>query len=87
MLWMNRQWKLFIAFKLVHIRKPGKPGIVQTKRVLTAHNSAVKIIGRLTLLVQIGPRLPEVEQEFVITADKGIECPLELISWKPIKVY
>ena len=52
--------------------KLGKPGIVQTyvKRVLTANNSAVKIIGRVTLLVQLQPRLPEVEQEFVITAAK-----------------
>ena len=58
--------------------KLGKPGIVQTytKRVLTANNSAVKIIGRVTLLVQLQPRLPEVEQEFVITADEGIECLL-----------
>ena len=56
----------------------GKPGIVQTytKRVLTANNSAVKIIGRVTLLVQLQPRLPEVEQEFVITAEEGIECLL-----------
>ena len=55
--------------------KLGKPGIVQTytKRVLTANNSVVKIIGRVTLLVQLQPRLPEVEQEFVITADEGIE--------------
>ena len=58
--------------------KLGKPGIVQTytKRVLTANNSVVKIIGRITLLVQLQPRLPEVEQEFVITADEGIECLL-----------
>ena len=58
--------------------KLGKPGIVQTytKRLLTAHKSAVKIIGRRKLLVQLQPRLPEVEQEFVITADKGIECLL-----------
>ena len=51
--------------------KLGKPGIVQTytKRVLTANNSAVNLIGRVTLLVQLQPRLPEVEQEFVITAD------------------
>ena len=47
-----------------------------TKRVLTANNSAVKIIGRVTLLVQLQPRLREVEQEIVITADKGIECRL-----------
>ena len=45
-----------------------------TKRVLTAINSAVKIIGRIKLLVQLQPRLPEVEPEFVITADEGIEC-------------
>ena len=58
--------------------KQGKPGIVQTytKRVLTANNSAVKIIGRVTLLIQLQPRLPEVEYEFVITADEGIECLL-----------
>ena len=58
--------------------KLGKPGIVQTytKRVLTTNNSAVKIIGRVTLLVQLQPRLTEVEQEFVITADEGIECLL-----------
>ena len=55
--------------------KLGKPGIVQpyAKRVLTANNSAVKIIGRVTLLVQLQPGLPEVEQEFVMTADEGIE--------------
>ena len=54
--------------------KLGKPGIVQTytKRVLTASNSTVKKIGRVTQLVQLHPRLPEVEQEFVITADKTI---------------
>ena len=45
--------------------------------MLTANNSAVKIIGRVTLLVQLQPRLPEVEQELVITADEGIECLLE----------
>ena len=58
--------------------KLGKPGIVQTytKRVLTANNSAVQIIGRATLLVQLQPRLPEVEQVFVITAHEGIECLL-----------
>ena len=44
--------------------------------MLTANNSFVKIIGRVTLLVQLQPRLPEVEQEFVITADEGIECLL-----------
>ena len=44
--------------------------------MLTANNSAVKIIGRVTLLVQLQPRLPEVEQEFVIMADEGIECLL-----------
>ena len=59
-------------------QKLGKAGIVETctKRVLTAKNSAVKIIGRVTLLVQLQPRLPEVEQEFVITTDEGIECLL-----------
>ena len=58
--------------------KLGKPGIVQTfkKRVLTVNNSTVKIIGGVTLLVQSQPRLPEVEQEFVITADEGIDCLL-----------
>ena len=58
--------------------KLGKPGIVQTytNRVLTANNSAVEIIGSVTRLVQLQPRLPEVEQEFVITADEGIECLL-----------
>ena len=58
--------------------KLGKPGIVQTytKGVLTANKSAVKIIRRVKLLVQLQPRLPEVEQEFVITADEGIECLL-----------
>ena len=44
--------------------------------MLTANNSAVKIIGRVTLRVQLQPRLPEFEQEFVITADEGIECLL-----------
>ena len=55
--------------------KLGKPGILQTytKRGLTANNSAVKIIGRVKLLVQLQPILPEFEQEFVITAD---ECLL-----------
>ena len=47
-----------------------------TKRELTANNSAVKIIGRETQLVQLQPRLPEVEQEFVITAVEGMECLL-----------
>ena len=47
-----------------------------TKRVLTANKSAVKIIGRVTLLIQLQLRLPEVEQEFVLTADEGIECLL-----------
>ena len=58
--------------------KLGKTGIVQTytKRVLTANNSAVKIIGRVKLLLQLQTRLPEAEQEFVITADEGIECLL-----------
>ena len=68
-------------------KKLGKPRIVQTytKRVLTANNSAVKTIGRVTLLVQLQPRLPEVEQEFVITADKGIECLLGIDFLKTIK--
>ena len=58
--------------------KLGKTGIVQTytKRLLTSNYSAVKIIGRVTLLVQLQTRLPEVEQEFVITAGEGIECLL-----------
>ena len=47
-----------------------------TKRVLTAKNSAFKIMGKVTLLALLQPRLPEVEQEFVITADEGIECLL-----------
>ena len=47
-----------------------------TKQVLTANKSAVKIIGRVTLLIQLQLRLPEVEQEFVLTADEGIECLL-----------
>ena len=38
-----------------------------------ANDSAVKIIGR-TLLVQLQPRLPEIEQEFVITTDESIKC-------------
>ena len=46
--------------------------------MLTTNNSAVKIIGRVTLLVQLQPRLPQVEQKFVITADEGIECLLEI---------
>ena len=56
----------------------GKPGTLQTcmRRVLTANNSAVKIIGNVTLLVQLQPRPPEVEQEFVISADEDIECLL-----------
>ena len=41
--------------------------------MLTANNSALKIIGRVTLLVTLQPRLPEVEQEFVIMAEEGIE--------------
>ena len=44
--------------------------------MLTANNSLFKIIGRVTLLVQKQPRLPEFEQELVITADDGIECLL-----------
>ena len=67
--------------------KLGKPGIVQTytKRVIKANNSAVKIIGRVTLLLQLQPRLPEVEQEFVITADEGIEFLLGIDSMKTNK--
>ena len=58
--------------------KLGKLGNVQTctKRKLTANKSAVKIIRRVTLLVHLQPRLPEVEQDFVVTADEGIECLL-----------
>ena len=58
--------------------KLGKSGTVQTytKRELTADNSAAKIIGRKILLVQLQPRLPEVEKEFVITTEKGIEFRL-----------
>ena len=44
--------------------------------MLTVDNSAVKIIGRVTFLVQLQPRLAEVEQEFVITTKEGIECLL-----------
>ena len=44
--------------------------------MLTDNKSVVKIIGRVTLFVQLQPRLPEVEQEFVITADEDIECLL-----------
>ena len=44
--------------------------------MLTANNSTVQIIGRVTLLLQLQPRLPEVEQELDITADEGIECLL-----------
>ena len=53
-----------------------KPGFVQTytKRMLTANSSAVKVFGRVTLMVQLEPVLPEVEQEFVITAVEGLEC-------------
>ena len=67
-----------VVYRWFTYKKLGKPGIVQTntKRVLTAKNTAVKIIGRVTLLVQLQPRLTEVEQEFVITADEGIGCLL-----------
>ena len=41
--------------------------------MLTDNNSAVKIIGRVTLLLQLQTRLPEAEHEFVITAVEGIE--------------
>ena len=56
----------------------GKPGTLQTymKQVLTANNSAEKIIGNVPLLVQLQPRPPEIEQEFVISADENIECLL-----------
>ena len=42
--------------------------------MLTANNSDVKIIGRSTLLVQLQPRLPEVDKEYVITLDEAIGC-------------
>ena len=56
--------------------KLAKPGYLQTyrKRVLTANISAVRLVGRVTFLVQLQPRLPEIEQEFVITEDESIEC-------------
>ena len=47
-----------------------------SKRVLTAVNSAVKLIGRVTLLVQLQPRIPAAEQKILITTEKGIECLL-----------
>ena len=50
--------------------------LTYTKRVLTANNSAVKIIGRVTLLEQMQSRFPEVGQEFVIMTDEGMECRL-----------
>ena len=43
--------------------------------MLSANNSAVEI-RRVTLLVQLQPRLPKVDQDYVITADEGIECLL-----------
>ena len=55
-----------------------------TKQVLAANNSAVKIIGRVMLLVQSHTRLKEVEHEF-ITADKGIEYLLWIEFLKTIK--
>ena len=65
---------------MVHIRKTGETGKCANikKQVLTANNSAVKIIGRGTLLVQLQRTLPEIEQEFVIMADERIECLLEI---------
>ena len=80
MRWIITQGKYYIAFELVHIRKTGQNGyganLHETYTVLTANNLAVKVIGRVTLLVQLQPGLPEVEQEFVISADEGIECLL-----------
>ena len=47
-----------------------KPVTVQTylRCVLTVNNSAVKIIGRVTLWVHLQPRLPEVKQEIEVKA-------------------
>ena len=42
--------------------------------MLSDINSNVEALGRIVLLVQLQPRLLEVEQEFTMTADKGIEC-------------
>ena len=43
------------------------------------------MIGRVTLLVQLQPRSPEDEQEFVITAEKVIECLLGIVFLKTNK--
>ena len=56
-----------------------------TERVLTANNSTVNLKGKVTLLVQLPTRLPEGQQEFVITADKGIECMLGIDFMKTSK--
>ena len=68
--------KLFLSWSTYE--KLAKPGNLQTyrKRVLTANISAVILVGRITFLVQLQPRLPEIEQEFVITEDESIECLL-----------
>ena len=68
-------------------KKLGKLKTLQTytKQVLAANNSAVKIIGRVMFSVQSQTRLPEVEHEFVITADKGLEYLLWIEFLKTIK--
>ena len=40
----------------------------------------MKLIGRVTLLVQLHTRLPEIEQKFLVTADQVIEC-LQVIEF------
>ena len=69
-------------------KKLGKPGIVltNTKRLLTANSSIFKIIGRVTLLVQLQPRLSEVEHKSVITADECINCLLGIDLLKTQKL-
>ena len=62
--WIIRRWK------------SNNPTRLYSKRVLTAVNSAVKLIGRVTLLVQLQPRISEAEQKILITTEKGIECLL-----------
>ena len=58
-----------------------------TQKVLRTNNSIVKIIGRVTLLIQLQPRLQEVEQKVVITADKGVECLLGIDFLKTNKCF
>ena len=67
MRWIIRQWKEHIALELVHIQKTGNTGDCGNinKRALGANNSAAKIIGGVTLLLQLQTRLPEFEQEFL----------------------